>query len=29
MVKNEESKEFAGKNGFTWWIGVVEDRQDP
>jgi len=29
MVKNEESKDFAGKAGFVWWIGVVEDRQDP
>ena len=26
---DEENKDFAGKNGFTWWIGVVEDRQDP
>jgi hypothetical protein len=25
----EESKDFAGKNGFTWWIGIVENRQDP
>ncbi len=24
-----EEKNFAGKNGFVWWIGVVEDRQDP
>jgi hypothetical protein len=24
-----EQKDFAGKNGFTWWIGVVEDRMDP
>jgi hypothetical protein len=22
-------KDFAGKNGFIWWIGVVEDRKDP
>lgn len=22
-------KDFAGLNGFIWWIGVVEDRQDP
>jgi hypothetical protein len=29
MIKNEESKDFAGKAGFVWWIGVVEDRQDP
>ena len=24
-----ENKDFAGKNGFIWWVGVVEDRQDP
>jgi len=29
MVKNEESNDFAGKAGFIWWVGVVEDRQDP
>ncbi len=29
MIKNEENKDFAGKAGFVWWIGVVEDRQDP
>ena len=23
------SKDFAGLNGFIWWMGVVEDRQDP
>lgn len=23
------NNEFAGLNGFVWWIGVVEDRQDP
>jgi hypothetical protein len=22
-------KDFAGKNGFIWWIGYVEDRKDP
>jgi hypothetical protein len=22
-------QDFAGKNGFIWWIGIVEDRQDP
>jgi hypothetical protein len=27
-MKNE-NKDFAGKNGFTWWVGVVENRQDP
>lgn len=21
--------DFAGKNGFIWWIGTIEDRQDP
>ena len=26
---SEENKDFAGKNGFVWWVGVVEDRQDP
>lgn len=23
------SHDFMGKNGFFWWIGVVEDRRDP
>lgn len=27
--QNEDKKDFAGKNGFTWWVGVVEDRKDP
>lgn len=22
-------KNFAGLNGFVWWVGVVEDRNDP
>ena len=22
-------KDFAGKNGFIWWMGYVEDRKDP
>jgi hypothetical protein len=26
---NEYQKDFAGKNGFTWWMGYVEDRKDP
>lgn len=26
---DELKKDFAGKNGFVWWIGFVEDRQDP
>lgn len=25
----EQQKDFAGKGGFIWWIGFVEDRQDP
>jgi hypothetical protein len=25
----EEQKDFAGKNGFIWWVGFVEDRKDP
>ena len=29
MIRNEENKDFAGKAGFVWWIGIVEDRQDP
>lgn len=28
-MENQESKDFAGKNGFTWFIGTVEDRKDP
>lgn len=23
------NKDFAGKNGFIWWVGVVENRVDP
>lgn len=23
------NKNFAGKDGFIWWTGIVEDRQDP
>lgn len=23
------SHDFMGKNGFVWWVGVVEDRNDP
>lgn len=29
MDENKTSKDFAGKAGFIWWVGVVEDRQDP
>lgn len=25
----EEQKDFAGKSGFIWWVGFVEDRNDP
>jgi hypothetical protein len=28
-MKIEENKDFAGKNGFIWFTGIVEDRQDP
>jgi len=24
-----EANDFAGLNGFVWWIGIVEDRKDP
>ena len=23
------NKDFAGKNGFIWWVGIVENRVDP
>ena len=26
---SDDNKDFAGKNGFVWFIGCVEDRQDP
>lgn len=29
MEQNQDNKDFAGKGGFIWWTGVVEDRQDP
>ena len=25
----DEQKDFVGKGGFIWFIGFVEDRQDP
>lgn len=28
-MQNEDKKDFAGKNGFVWFTGIVEDRQDP
>jgi hypothetical protein len=27
--QNDEKKDFAGKNGFIWYTGIVEDRKDP
>jgi hypothetical protein len=29
MEQSEDNKNFAGKNGFIWWIGVVEKINDP
>ena len=29
MQRKNDSYDFAGKAGFIWWIGVVENRQDP
>ena len=29
MRDESESIDFAGKAGFIWWIGVIEDRKDP
>jgi len=29
MQRKTDSNDFAGKAGFIWWVGVVEDRQDP
>lgn len=28
-ISGPDSHHFMGKNGFHWWIGVVEDRNDP
>jgi hypothetical protein len=28
-MENEDKKDFAGKNGFIWFTGIVEDRKDP
>jgi len=25
----DENKDFAGRNGFIWWFGIVESRNDP
>ena len=24
----DSEKDFAGKNGFIWWTGVIVDRKD-
>jgi hypothetical protein len=29
MDHTEDNKDFAGKNGFTWFVGVVEAINDP
>ena len=29
MEESQEKKKFAGKDGFVWFTGIVEDRQDP
>lgn len=29
MEQHEDKKDFAGKSGFIWWTGIVEDRKDP
>jgi len=28
-IVNEQNTNFAGKDGFFWWIGEVEDHEDP
>jgi len=28
-IINEQNTNFVGKDGFFWWIGEVEDNQDP
>jgi len=29
MEQSEDNKNFAGKNGFIWWVGIVERINDP
>lgn len=29
MEQSEYDKNFAGKNGFIWWVGIVEKINDP
>ena len=28
-IQNENSSGFVGKDGFFWWVGEVEDNEDP
>ena len=28
-IVNEQNTNFAGKDGFFWWVGEVEDHEDP
>ena len=28
-IFNEPSVDFVGKDGFFWWVGEVEDNEDP
>ena len=28
-ILNESTTNFVGKDGFYWWIGEVEDNEDP
>ena len=28
-IFNEPSVNFVGKDGFFWWVGEVEDNEDP
>lgn len=29
MFGDMNAHDFMGKNGFIWWIGIVENREDP
>ena len=28
-IVNEPTINFVGKDGFFWWVGEVEDNEDP
>lgn len=28
-IGNQDNKDFVGRNGFVWWVGIVEDKKDP